>query len=68
MSMFAQIVDSVDGLSPEEQESLVALVQRRLAARRREALIAEIKLARQEFKNGKCRAASPDQILRKILA
>ena len=68
MSMFAQIVDSVDDLSLEEQESLVALVQRRLAARRREALIAEVKVARQEFKAGKCRAASPDQILRKILA
>ena len=68
MSTFARVADSVDELSDDEQESLVALVQRRLAARRRAALIADVKAARQEFKEGKCRPASPEQIFRKLIA
>jgi hypothetical protein len=39
MKTFAQVLDSADELGVEEQESLVEVLQRRLAERRREALL-----------------------------
>lgn len=68
MKSYGQVVDSIEALPDEQQESLVELVQRRLAARRREALVESVRQARKEFKSGKCRPASPAEIMRKILA
>jgi len=65
---FAQVLDSVDELDVEEQESLVEVVQHRLAERRREALLATVKSARREFERGNCRPATPKQIVKRILA
>jgi len=42
---FAQVLDSADELGVEEQESLVEVLQRRLAERRRAALLEAVKSA-----------------------
>jgi hypothetical protein len=68
MKTFAQVLDSADELGVDEQESLVEVLQRRLAERRREALLEAVKSARGEFKGGRCRPATPKQILKRILA
>ena len=68
MKTFAQVLDSADELGVEEQESLVEVLQRRLAERRREALIESVKSARREFEGNRCRPATPKQILKRILA
>jgi hypothetical protein len=68
MKTFAQVLDSADELGVEEQESLVEVLQHRLAERRREALIEAVKSARREFEAGSCRPATPKQILKRILA
>jgi hypothetical protein len=68
LKTFAQVLDSADELGVEEQESLVEVLQHRLAERRREALIETVKSARQEFAGGRCRPATPKQILKRILA
>lgn len=68
MKSYGQVVDSIEALPDEQQESLVELVQKRLAERRRKALIKSVQEARNEFKAGKCRPASPAVILRKVLA
>lgn len=68
MTKFAQVLDSADALAVEEQESLVEVLQRRLAERRRAELVEAVKAARREFKAGKCKPATPAQILKRILA
>ena len=68
MKTFGQVLDSADELAMEEQESLVEVLQRRLAERRRAALVEEVKSARREFKQGRIRAATPGQIAKRILA
>ena len=68
MNSFATVLDSADQLSPEEQESLIGVLQRRLAERRRAELVEAVKEARREFRQGRCRSATASQILRRILA
>ncbi|MGA2750164.1 MAG: hypothetical protein ABSG59_15430 [Verrucomicrobiota bacterium] len=68
MATFAQVLDSADQLGVEEQESLVEVLQRRLAERRREALLEAVRSARGEFGEGRCRPATPKQIVKRILA
>ena len=68
MKTFAQVLDSADELDVEEQESLVEVLRVRLAERRREALIENLTLARRVFEEGRCRPATPKQILKRIFA
>ena len=67
MKTFAQVLDSADELAPEDQESLIAVLEHRLAERRREELVAAVESARAEFKAGRCRPATGKQILKRIL-
>jgi hypothetical protein len=46
----------------------VEVLQRRLAERRREALLEAVRSARGEFGEGRCRPATPKQIVKRILA
>jgi hypothetical protein len=68
MKSYSQVVDSIEALPDEQQESLVKLVQQRLRERRRETLARTVREARKEFKSGKIRPASPAAIMRKVLA
>ena len=68
MTKFAQILDSAGDLAIEEQESLVEVLQHRLAEHRREELVAAVKSARREFKAGRCRPATPAQIIKRLCA
>ena len=68
MTKFAQVLDSADGLAIEEQESLVEVLRHRLAERRRAELIEAVKSARREYKAGRCRPATPAQIVKRLLA
>ena len=68
MTKFAQVLDSADGLAVEEQESLVEVLQHRLAEHRRAELVEAVKSARREFKAGRCRPATPAQIIKRLFA
>jgi hypothetical protein len=68
MKTFGQVLEEADALSLEEQESLVAILQRRLREQRRAELVKAVKEARAEFKAGRCRPATPGDILKKIVA
>ena len=68
MKTYGQVVDSIEALPDDQQESLLELVQRRLAERRREALVKSAQEARKEFKAGKVRPAAPAEIMCKVLA
>ena len=67
MTTFAQAVETVAELSLDEQESLVDLVRRRIAERRRAELVREVKAARQQFRQGKTKVGTPDEIMAAIL-
>jgi hypothetical protein len=68
MKSYSQVLDEIESLPEEQQESLMEIVGKRLAERRRAALAKSIGEARKEFKSGKLRPAKPSEIMRKILA
>jgi hypothetical protein len=68
MKSYGQVLDSIEALPEDEQESLVDTVRKRLAERRRAALVKSVSEARKEFKSGKLRPATASEIMRKVLA
>jgi len=68
MKSYGQVLDSIEALPDEQQESLVDTVRKRLAERRRAALVKSIGEARKEFKSGKIRPATAAEIMRKVRA
>ncbi len=66
MKSYGQVVDSIEALPDEQQESLVKLLQQRLAERHREALVKSVQEARAEFKIGKLRSASAVAIMGRV--
>ena len=68
MKSYGQVLDSIEALPEDQQESLLDIVRKRLAERRRAALVESVGEARKEFKSGKLRPAAPSEIIRKILA
>ena len=63
MPKFAQVVETVEALSSFEQETLLEIMRRRIAERRRAELIKEVRLSRRQFASGKYRLASADEIV-----
>lgn len=68
MNTFASTLDLADKLSLDEQEELSALLQRRVAEKRRAELIAAVKEARDDFAVDKVKAATPSAIMKMIKA
>ena len=68
MKSCGQVLDSIEALPEDQHESLMDIVRKRLAERRRTALVKSVGEARKEFKSGKLRHASSSEIMRKILA
>jgi hypothetical protein len=65
---FGEVLEAVDQLSTDEQETLVSILHRRLAEQGRQRVAAEVREARQEFAAGACRPATVDELLREILS
>jgi hypothetical protein len=64
---FNEVVDAADRLSPEEQEQLVQILQRRLSQAGRQRVVADVAASRQEFSAGRCTTATPDELMSEIL-
>ena len=64
---FGEVLEAADRLTPEEQEELIAILHRRLAQAARQRLAADVQEARQEFAEGRCSPATPDELMREIL-
>jgi hypothetical protein len=64
---FGEVLEAADHLSHEEQEELIFILHRRLAQAARQRLVAEIQEAHQEWVEGRCSPASPDELMREIL-
>jgi hypothetical protein len=66
MSTFADVVDAVDELSVDEQETLMDLLRHRIALRRRSEIVDEVAEARAEFQRGEAVRASLSEILAEV--
>lgn len=65
---FGEVLEAIDRLSLEEQETLMDIVRRRIAERSRKMLAIEVQEARQEFAEGRCRPATADELVKEILS
>jgi len=66
MTTFSEIVDAADGLTVDEQLTLLEILQRRIAERNRAQLVCDVAEARAEFANGQARAASVNDIMDEV--
>ena len=66
MTTFSDVVDAADELSLDEQETLVEILQRRIAERNRERVISEVAEARAEFQTGQHRTVSVRDIMNEV--
>jgi hypothetical protein len=64
---FGEVLEAADHLSPDEQQQLIDILNRRLAEAARKRLAAEVEEARQEFAQGRCVPATPDELMREIM-
>jgi uncharacterized protein YciW len=64
---FGEVLEAADRLSQDEQEELIAVLHRRLTEAARKRLAAEAQQARQEFTEGRCSPATPNELMREIL-
>jgi hypothetical protein len=65
---FVELLDAADKLSLDEQETLVEILQRRMVEHRREELAKEIQDAEQEYQAGRCRPATPEELMGEVLS
>jgi hypothetical protein len=65
---FNEVLEVIETLSLDEQETLLAIVQRRFAERSRQKLLADVQSAREEFNQGDCQPTSVDELMKDILS
>ena len=65
--LFGEVLEAIDQLSLEEQETLSEVLSRRLIECRRDELAQDVKQAEQELEEGNCRVVSPADIISEIL-
>lgn len=65
---FGEVLEAIDKLSMEEQETVLDILHCRLAERSRKMLATEIQEARKDFAEGRCRPATADEIMKEILS
>lgn len=65
---FGEVLEAAERLSEDEQETLVDILEKRLAERRRQEIAAEVRAARLEHERGETRPATPDELMDEILS
>jgi hypothetical protein len=65
---FGEVLEAADQLSTDEQQELIAILNRRLAQVGRQRIVADVQESRQEFAEGRCHPATPDELMREIMA
>lgn len=65
---FGKVLEDADRLTPKEQEELMDVFSRRIAEGRRQSLAQDIRGARSELSNGRCKPVSPDELMMEILS
>jgi phosphoenolpyruvate synthase/pyruvate phosphate dikinase len=68
LTRFDEILEAIAKMPPEDQESLIAIVERRRIAQRRAALARDVQEARDEFQGGRCLPQDPKNLMKEILS
>jgi hypothetical protein len=63
---FQKALEIVESLPEEQRESLMNIVRRRLIEERRDRLAQSIKGAREEYKRGKIRKGTVDDLMNEL--
>ena len=63
---FQKALEIIESLPEEQRESLMDIVNRRLIDERRDRLAQSIKEAREEYKRGKIRKGTVDDLLNEL--
>ena len=63
---FQDVLDMIESLPEEQQENLIAIIRRRLIEHKREVLAERINEAREEYKLGKVRRGTVDDLMKEI--
>jgi hypothetical protein len=66
-SRFGAVLEATESLNLEERQELVEVLRRRAVEERRIQLQQEIAQANAQFAQGKCKPATPAQIMRELL-
>lgn len=65
---FDDVVEAADRLTPEEQQTLIEVLTRRLAERGRAEIVCDVADAQREFESGALQPAAPHEIMKDILS
>ena len=65
---FGEVLEAIDQLSFDEQETLIDILHHRLAEQSRKQLVAEVEAAQQEFSEGKSQPTTTEDLMKEILS
>ena len=63
---FQEAIDVVESLPPRQQEDLINILQRRIIDNKRESLAKSVREARAEYKQGRVKKGSVDDLLKDL--
>ncbi len=63
---FAEVMETVEQLTIDEKETLIDILQHRLAEYRRNQLLRDIKSSEKEFEEGLCKPMSVDEFMKEV--
>ena len=63
---FQDVLDMIESLPEEQQENLIAIIRRRLIDHKREVLADRVKEAREDYRLGKVRRGTVDDLMKEI--
>lgn len=63
---FAEVLETIETFSFEEKETLVDILQHRLAEYRRNQLLNDLKQSEKEFEKGLCKPMSVDEFMKEV--
>ena len=67
MMVFQQIIDSIEGLSIEDQDYLFELIRKRRIENRRQEILANSEEVMKSFKDGTAKRGSVDDLIADLL-
>jgi hypothetical protein len=64
--VFSDVVDAVDEMTVEEQETLLAIVRRRLLERGRQRVLRDVEEGRAALARGDCKLMTAAEIMKEV--
>lgn len=64
---FGDVLEAADQLTEDEQETLLEVLRKRLAERRRLEIAEDVRQARLEHERGETREVTPDELMDELL-